>query len=55
MMAKRGFSTDSYTKRMLVDFLSVDELHPSSHEKIQNFVKVIPGIQCEHCEVKIPQ
>ena len=38
VMAERGFSADSYTKSMLVDLLSADGLHPSSRERIQNYV-----------------
>ena len=38
VMAKRGFSADSYTKSMVVDFLPAGGLHPSSREKIQNYV-----------------
>ena len=38
VMAQRGFSADSYTKSMLKDFLSADGLHPSSYERIKNYV-----------------
>ena len=38
VMAQRGLSADSYTKSMLKDFLSADGLHPSSREKIKNYV-----------------